>query len=453
MASACVNNIGVSPESFQPTTSYSSYGWLSPRISISREEESPSPSSKSKSKSRPKSPIPPAAADPVHVPGSDPPEIQDTTSTPAAGGEFEFRLEDPVTMLPADELFSDGKLVPLHFSTLKQNPTVNASSENLIRSMETTPKSCRRLEMEISGSDPHLFSPKAPRCSSRWRELLGLKKFSQNANQSSKPDSQTKISMLSNNNPKSLKYFLHRSSKSSSSSSSVDSSLSLPLLKDSDCESLSISSSRLSLSSSSSGHEHEDLPRLSLDSDKPSSMINPSPNPFAPCRNINPNPPRMRMVKPRPGSGSDTNQATAGGATRMSRSPIRRDSSCGVTTTSRGVSVDSPRMNSSGKIVFQSLERSSSSPSSFNGGPRFKQRGMERSYSANVRITPVLNVPVCSLRGSSKSGSVFGFGQLFSSSPQKTANGGGSTSKGYHQSNNNYNISSCSSRSKTDRNH
>ncbi|KAI3820419.1 hypothetical protein L1987_07966 [Smallanthus sonchifolius] len=46
-----------------------------------------------------------------------------------------------------------------------------------------------------------------------------------------------------------------------------------------------------------------------------------------------------------------------------------------------------------------SLERSSSSPSSFNGGPRLKHRGMERSYSGNVRITPVLNVPVCSLRG------------------------------------------------------
>ncbi|PPD71624.1 hypothetical protein GOBAR_DD31478 [Gossypium barbadense] len=331
MASACVNNIGVSPESFQSKTSYPSFGWLSPRISFSREEES---SSKSKSKTDP-----------------DTTEIQDVPP-----GEFEFRLEDPVAMLPADELFSDSS-------------------------------------MEVSGSDHYLFSPKAPRCSSRWRELLGLKKCSLSTNnQPSKPESQSsKVSLLSNNNPKSLKHFLHRSSKSSS-----DSSLNLPLLKSSDSESVSISSSRLSLSSSSSGHDHDDLPRLSLDSDKP------SPNPFAPCRNINPNPnpPRMRMVKPRPGSGSD--QTSTGGA-RMGRSPIRREP-----MTSRGVSVDSPRMNSSGKIVFQSLERSSSSPSSFNGGPRFKQRGMERSYSANVRITPVLNVPVCSLRGSSKSGSVFG---------------------------------------------
>ncbi|KAE8702317.1 protein RRNAD1-like [Hibiscus syriacus] len=159
-----------------------------------------------------------------------------------------------------------------------------------------------------------------------------------------------------------------------------------PTVERLDSESVSISSSRLSLSSSSSGHEHEDLPRLSLDSDKP------SPNPFAPCRNINPNP------------------------TRAGRSRIRRDSS-----RSRGLSVDSPRMISSGRTVFQSLERSSSSPSSFNGGPKIIQRGMKRSYSGNVRITPVLNVPACSLRGSSKSGSVFG---LFSSSRQKTANGG-----------------------------
>ncbi|XP_022734188.1 uncharacterized protein LOC111287779 [Durio zibethinus] len=417
MASAYVNNIAVPPEGFQPTTSYSSYGWFSPRISFSPEEKP--------SKSRPKFPTDPA--DPL--PGSDPQEIQD----------FEFRLEDPVTMLPADELFSDGKLVPLQFSTLKHHPPVNALSE--IRSLKTA-KSCRRTETEISGTDPYLLSPKAPRCSSRWRELLGLKKVSQNTNQPAKSESQSKtLLLLSNTNPKPLKHFLRRSSKSSSSTASwADSSLSLPLLKDSDCESVSISSSRLSLSSSSSGHEHEDLPRPSLDSDK-LNLNNPSLKPFAPCRNMNPNPIRMRMVKQRTDIGPANNQTAAAG-TRIGRSPNRRDSSGGLT--SRGLSVDSPRMNSSGKIVFQSLERSTSSPSRFNGGPRFKQRGMEKSYSANVRITPVLNVPVCSLRGSSKSGSVFGFGQLFSSSPQKTANGG--SSKG-HQSNN-------SSRNKTtDRNH
>ncbi|KAE8733665.1 S-adenosyl-L-methionine-dependent methyltransferases superfamily protein, putative isoform 1 [Hibiscus syriacus] len=344
MASACVNNIGVSPDSFQR------YGWLGRRMSLSREVE-PSKTRPKTGRSKP--------TDLVEL------EIQET----APAGDFEFRLEDPVAMLPADELFSNGKLLPLHFSTLKQQQQLPSSNT---RSLKTA-KSFPTMEM-----DPYLFSPRAPRCSSRWRELLGLKKSSQNTNQQHpKTESQ---------GPKSLKHFLHRTTKSSSS-------LNLPLLRDSDCESVSISSSRLSLSSSSSGHEHEDLPRLSLDSDKP------SPNPFAPCRNLNPNP----------------------NPTRAGRCQIRRDSS-----TSRGISVDSPRMSSSGRIVFQSLERSSSSPSSFNGGPKIKQRGMERSHSGNVRITPVLNVPVCSLRGSSKSGLVFG---LFSSSQQKTANGG-SNSKG-----------------------
>lgn len=95
--------------------------------------------------------------------------------------------------------------------------------------------------------------------------------------------------------------------------------------------------------------------------------------------------------------------------------------------------MDSPRLNSSGKIVFQSLERSSSSPGSFTGGPRFKHRGMERSYSANVRVTPVLNVPVCSLRGGSKSGSVFGFGQLFSSPQKRDTTVGGNNKSHQHQ--------------------
>ncbi|KAJ6353454.1 hypothetical protein OIU76_002470 [Salix suchowensis] len=39
MASACVNNMGMSPENF-PSKTYQSYGWLSPRISFSREEDS-----------------------------------------------------------------------------------------------------------------------------------------------------------------------------------------------------------------------------------------------------------------------------------------------------------------------------------------------------------------------------------------------------------------------------
>ncbi|GFS45310.1 hypothetical protein Acr_00g0095380 [Actinidia rufa] len=365
MASVCVNNIGMSADKFPAT--YPPYGWLSPRISVSR-------------------------------------EIVDDESSKEFG-DFEFRLEYHVTMLPADELFSDGKLVPLQLSTVPQAVTSTVSPE--IRSPDE-PKARRRLD--VSNTDPYLFSPKAPRCSSRWKEIIGLKRLhlNNNAKQHSHKTSSS-LPLHSSNNSRSLKNFLHRSSKSTSSA--IDTSLILPLLKDSDPESVSISS-RLSLSSSSSGHEHDDLPRLSLDSEKP----NFSHNPITLTKNPNPNSnlPRVKVVKQRANSSENPT------GTRIGGSPLRRAPDS--TTTARGASVDSPRMNSSGKIVFQGLERSSSSPSSFNGGPRFNHRGMERSYSANVRVTPVLNVPVCSFKGSSKS-SVFGF-QIFSST-QKREGGAG----------------------------
>ncbi|KAG9439633.1 hypothetical protein H6P81_019798 [Aristolochia fimbriata] len=390
MASACVNNIGMATEGFLDCPSFPSYGWLSPRISFSRDfvddggkagagEKAPAVVAADK----PQKPV--AKVDPE-------PSSKDLI-------DFEFRLDDPVAMLPADELFSDGKLVPLQLAAVR--PTADSTASSSVVQSPDAIKSRRRID--VAGSDPYLFSPKAPRCSSRWRELLGLKKT-----QNPKPELQKASSVPSKNpNPKSLKHFLHRSNKSSSS---VDSSLSLPLLRDSDCESVSISS-RLSLSSSSSsGPDHEDLPRLSLDSDKPNS------HPIVLSRN----PPRLRVSKPR--NAVEQPRALDHPAGRKGRSSMRRAPES-TSVPVRGVSVDSPRMNSSGKIVFQSLERSSSSPSSFNGGSRnTRHRGMERSYSANVRVTPVLNVPVCSLRGSSKTGSVFGFGQLFS--PQKKDGGG-----------------------------
>ncbi|KAK4253473.1 hypothetical protein QN277_010141 [Acacia crassicarpa] len=369
MASACVNNIAMPPDNFLDSPpNPSSFPWLSP-------------------------------------PKSQPPHFPDPRPSPA---DFEFSLQDPVAMLPADQLFSNGKLLPFHL-TSRIPPSYASKSPSPDTASAPHPS---------SSPSP---SPKAPRCSSRWKDLLGLKRLCHTSTSAAKSDAhKTTSSSIVN---KSLKHFLPRTSKSSSSSS--DASLSLPLLKESDSESVSISS-RHSLSSSSSGHDYEDLPRLSLDSDR----LNP--NPISLHRNPNSTRPRMRMMKPRPGSFDGNNQRSMTdypSGSRAGRSPVRRapEESDGVG--SRGLSVDSPRMNSSGKIVFQSLERSSSSPSTFNGGPKYKQRGMERSYSANVRVTPVLNVPVCSLMGSSKSGSVFGFGQLFSS-PQKKE---GSSMRGHQQ--------------------
>ncbi|KAG8365218.1 hypothetical protein BUALT_Bualt18G0081500 [Buddleja alternifolia] len=405
MASACVNNIGMSPENFLdcPPVKCPSYGWLSPKISFSREESSKAAGAKSENVDLEK------------------PEESDPEISVKDFVDFEFQLEDPVTMLPADELFSDGKLVPLHISTIRQSTATPPATSDL-RSSEI-PNLHRRNE--ISPTDPYLFSPKAPTCSIRWKELLRLKKLYQNKQE----DSKTASSLSSNNNnsnnrsaSRSLKYFLHRSSKSSLNTS-IDSSLNLPLLKDPDTESSSISS-RLSLSSSSSSHEHDDLPRLSLDSDKANTVPR-NTHHQATTSNLS----KVRVAaKHRSAAPSEKSSA----ATRTDRSPLRRAPE--TTVPALGVSMDSPRMNSSGKIVFQSLERSSSSPSTFNGGPRYKHRGMERSYSANVRVTPVLNVPVCTLRGSSKSG-VFGL-PLFASQPKKDSSVGAANRTHQHHSRN-----------------
>ncbi|CAL1411199.1 unnamed protein product [Linum trigynum] len=282
MASACVNNIRVSPESFPSPGTYSSYGWLSPRISFSREDNSSSKHYHQKQPSLPSKPAPAISPPQPPMAAIPQPEQQQQDLLP----DFEFYLDDPVAMLPIDELFSEGKLVPMQVtSSMPWSST--ATSAEFLAGIATTleAKSGRRMEMELSGgingtTDQYLFSPKAPRCSSRWKEILGLRKFYQN--NSSKAAAFPSSSSSSNNNQKSLRHFLHRSSKScnscgnSSSNSSLDGTLSLPLLKsDLDCDSsVSLSSSRLSLSSSSSSHEHEDLPRLSLDSEKPNAASN-----------------------------------------------------------------------------------------------------------------------------------------------------------------------------------
>lgn len=397
MASACVNSIGLAPENLlERSQAYTSYGWLKHRLSLGREmTEEEASKSKTKRMSSPAKVDLPEELDPNEFLG------------------FQFTLEDPVMMLPADELFSDGKLVPMQLSAIRQEVATSTTTFMSGVSSPDTPNSQRRTD-DAFASDPYLLSPRAPRCSSRWKELLGFRKLYQSSNNISKQDDNKRTSLASSHNgtgaTKSIRHFLHRSSKSSG-----DSSVNLPLLKDTDNESVSVSS-RPSLSSSSSGHDLDDLPRLSLDSDKPGKV------------NLHANPnsrPKTRMVKTR------TQSTELRTTTRVGRSTMRR-SSDSIVTTARGLSVDSPRMNSSGKIVFHSLERSSSSPSSLNGGPRFKHRGMERSYSANVRVTPVLNVPVCSLRGSSKSGGVFGF-PMFSSQQKRegpsSSNGGANRSQ------------------------
>ncbi|XP_020575385.1 uncharacterized protein LOC110021288 [Phalaenopsis equestris] len=332
MATACVNSIDMPPENFLGCPPfYPSYNWFGPEVSFSRE------------------------------------------NVDSKNGDVE-KLEVGLNKSPpADELFSDGKLVPLQLALVRADAD-QCPPKVPVRLSPEPIKSQLRFEIAGSDDDLHEFSPKAPKCSSRWKQLLCLKKV-----QSPIKPAHLKSTFVSSmaENARSLKHFLHRNSKSSSSTDS----LSLPLLRDSDSESVSISS-RLSLSSSSSSADHEDIPRFSFDFDKPiPNQISTTP--------LLLNQPRMRFAKIK-SSALDGNVAL-----RSSRTRCLPDS--GEISPPRVPSVDSPRLNASGKVIFQGLERSSSSPSTFNGGPRPRSRRMERSYSANVRVAPVLNVPVCTL--------------------------------------------------------
>ncbi|KAG6500481.1 hypothetical protein ZIOFF_040326 [Zingiber officinale] len=306
------------------------------------------------------------------------------------GGDFEFRLHDPISMLHADELFADGKLVPLHLAAATRGEAECAAYMRSVGQQKT-----RRRTDAPSGSDQYVFSPRAPSCAIRWRELLRLKKA---AGPKLEHENAVKSRSHGPEDGPSRKHFFHRSPKSSSG---LEPAMCLPLLREPDAETVLVSS-RLSLSSScSSGRDHEDLHRLSLDAAKPHRHM-----------------PMLRLVRPLPATAELPlrGRIRRGGSSDMVPGP-------GQTTTGIGLTmpVDSPRMNPSGKVVFHGLERSSSSPGSFTGGPRPRLQGMERSYSANVvRVSPVLNVPVCSL---AKTGPVFRFaGQLFSPQKKEKAN-------------------------------
>ncbi|WOK91706.1 hypothetical protein Cni_G00397 [Canna indica] len=394
MASACVNNATPPPDSvfldFAPSCPV--YGLLSPRISFSRDLTDDAGTAPGPILDNPE----PSASAVVGVPdhedlGNDFPD-------------FEFRLDDPVIMLPADELFSDGKLIPLHTSA----PRLQVELDEGKRSPEADKSS---LEAEVLGSEP---CEKSPKCSKRWRELLGLKK-QQNPKVEEHKAAAASFKGLTPTT-RSFRHLLRHPKLSSS----ADSSLAIPLRRDSVSESASIFARRsLSSSSSSSGTDHDELPRFSLDSERPAQ---------APILIVRA-PPSVRLTRPRVAKAECLYQAE-----RAGRSPVKGGAEAAAP---RGASVDSPRMNASGKVVFQGLERSSSSPGSCHGGSHHHRgkpyRGVERSYSANVRVAPILNVvPVGSLRvGSSKPASAFGLAHLFTPSKKNPhiATGGGSRSK------------------------
>uniref|UniRef100_A0A0E0NAB3 Uncharacterized protein n=1 Tax=Oryza rufipogon TaxID=4529 RepID=A0A0E0NAB3_ORYRU len=306
--------------------------------------------------------------------------------------DFEFSLGGSATMLPADELFADGKLLPLRPHPVAAEKAVAMEAEKAVPELVKAVRPAVAVAAEVF--DPYVFSPKAPTCSSRWRELLRLKKVQTptkpSASTSASPSTATAATPSRSSNSsaaRSLKLLLlQRNGGRASGAAASDLSVA-PLLRDSsDSEaSLSLASSRFSLSSSSSSscHEHDDFPRHSLDS------VDPTPRP------------RLRLVRSQPQPHPPAAAAAAAVAKPRAaiQSPARRRPSPPPPPPPQVASVDSPRMNASGKIVFQGLERSSSSPAgSVHSSLRSRSRVMDRSYSAGVRAaTPVvLNVPVCS---------------------------------------------------------
>ncbi|KAJ4787981.1 serine/arginine repetitive matrix-like protein [Rhynchospora pubera] len=317
MASACAINTA--------TSSPDALLWPSPRLSFSRDF-------------------------------SDQPEsdlLPDPSTSPKPASDFEFHLHEPASIIPADELFSNGKLVPLQPSSSAQP---QSDQESPLSDPDQDPP-----PTDGSSSDPLAPSPRAPMCASRWKDLLRLKRAK------GVPLPSKKTGSTQNPNSRPLRFLLKKNPNPKASS---EQSMSLPLLP--------------------SGSDQEEKPE--------SASL----------------PPKIRLVRPvppeEPNSDSDPirpNRINAHPAPTQPSQPART-----------GPSAESPRLNAAGKVVFTGLElqRSSSSPGSFTGGPRVKYRGIERSYSANVsgvRIAPVLNVPVCSLRGSRKSVSVFGFERIF----------------------------------------
>jgi hypothetical protein len=313
MASACAINVA--------TSSPDALLWPSPRLSFSR--------------------------DLPDQPDSDVLLQPDPSTSHKPASDFEFHLHEAASIIPADELFSNGKLVPLQPTSSSQPPS---DKESPLSDPDKVPP-----VTDSSSSDLLAASPRPPMCASRWKDLLKLKRAK------GVPIASKKTGGNQNSNPRALRFLLKKNTNKATSEQSMSS----PLLP-------------------SGSDQEEKAESASL-------------------------PPKIRLVRPvppeEPSSDSDPLRPTRITAHPQPAQPPRT-----------GPSVDSPRLNAAGKVVFTGLERSSSSPGSFNGGQRVKYRGIERSYSANVngvRIAPVLNVPVCSLRGSRKSGSVFGFERIF----------------------------------------
>ncbi|RLM66580.1 uncharacterized protein C2845_PM16G20160 [Panicum miliaceum] len=289
----------------------------------------------------------------------------------ADGDEFEFHVVPAAAaaLSAADELFSGGKLVPLHRPAPASAPC--------------SPPPC--LEVEPA-SEP--TSPRAPRCAGRrWRDLLHLVSSSKKA----KDDNKSANGCLKRRDTH-FRPLLSRDSSSSSSASSVDSGKHARRLPPPSCSPLRTRSAPVANLLHLMSRTRSAADKIGAAGD-----LSPHPKRQEPACAVHPL--LTRASSSSSASSSDSGRNPRAAAPWRPRGPSR--------PSRPAVAAESPRVSASGRVVFRGLERCSSTPASAGIGPRRpRPRGMERSYSANVRVDPVINV--------------FGFGLLFMpSSPAK----------------------------------
>lgn len=287
------------------------------------------------------------------------------------GDEFEFRVVPAAAaaLSAADELFSGGKLVPLHRPAPASAPC--------------SPPPC--LEVEPA-SEP--TSPRAPRCAGRrWRDLLHLVSSSRKA----KDDKKCAADGCLKRQETHFRPLLSRDSSSSSSASSVDSGKHARRPPPPSCSPLRTRSAPVA-------NLLHLMSRTRSAADKIGAAADASLHPRRPEPPCAAHPLLTRASSSSSASSSDSGRNPRAAPWRP-RGPYR--------PARPAVAAESPRVSATGRVVFRGLERCSSTPASGGIGPRRpRPRGMERSYSANVRVDPVINV--------------FGFGLLFMpSSPAK----------------------------------
>ncbi|KAL0673002.1 hypothetical protein Bca4012_000983 [Brassica carinata] len=115
---------------------------------------------------------------------------QDKSSSKA--GDFEF-LSNTQTMLTADELFSEGKFLPFRHvkhSEKLQNVTLKTKAEEQEQEQEKEDGEVVKEETVNNSNRGSWFldddpSPRPPKCTVLWKELLRLKKQRNNAKASS----------------------------------------------------------------------------------------------------------------------------------------------------------------------------------------------------------------------------------------------------------------------------